>query len=57
MTDITLDCQNRNVYAIIEWCNTHYHSDWAWQNQWPNTRYTFSLPTESAATLFGLRWL
>ena len=57
MTDITLDCKNQNVYAIIEWCNNHFNSNWDWHCDWPNTRYTFQLPSDRAATLFGLRWL
>jgi hypothetical protein len=57
MTHITLDCRNKNVYAIIDWCNTHYRGNWDWHCDWPNTRYTFSLPSDQAASLFGLRWL
>ena len=57
MTTITLDCKNRNVYNIIEWCNSHFKKDYDWQCQWPNTVYTFQLPSEQAAVLFGLRWL
>ena len=57
MTDITLDCKNQNVYAIIEWCNNHFNSNWDWYCDWPNTIYTFQLPSDRAATLFGLRWL
>jgi len=57
MTEITLDCKNRNVYAIIEWCNEHFKDTWDWRSNWPNPVYHFQLPSEQAAVLFGLRWL
>jgi len=57
MTDITLDCKNKNVWDIIKWCNAHFQTNYNWTCQWPNTVYTFQLPTQESAILFGLRWL
>jgi hypothetical protein len=57
MTTVTLDCKNKNIPEIIEWCNSQFGAaQWNWRSQFPSYRYDFILPTEQAATHFKLRW-
>lgn len=57
MTTITIDCKNKNIPEIIEWCNDQFGAGhWDWRSQFPSYRYDFILPTEQAATHFRLRW-
>jgi hypothetical protein len=57
MTTITIDCKNKNIYDIIEWCNDQFGADrWNWRSQFPSHRYDFVLPTEQAAMHFRLKW-
>jgi hypothetical protein len=56
MTSITLDCKNKNVHEIIEWCDHQFPNAWDWRSQFPSHRYDFILPDEQAAMHFKLRW-
>lgn len=57
MTTVTLDCKDKNVFNIIDWCDSHFGMDcWNWASQFPSYRYTFTFETDEQATHFRLRW-
>lgn len=57
MTSITLDCSNKNLFDIINWCDEHVGEDnWEWVSQFPSYRYIFQLPSEEVAVWFKLTW-
>jgi hypothetical protein len=57
MNSVTVDCKDKNLYEIIEWCNDQYEPNkWEWRSQFPSYRCDFILPDEQSAMHFKLRW-
>jgi hypothetical protein len=56
MNSITLDCKDKNVHDIINWCCTHYEEGFDYNSQFPSYRWTFKFNTPQDLTLFQLRW-
>jgi len=57
MTSITLDCTDKDIYDIIDWCEREIGIDaWSFSSGFPSHRWTFQMPTPEGATLFCLRW-
>jgi hypothetical protein len=58
MTSITLDCTDKDIYDIIDWCEREIGIDaWSFSNNgFPSHVWTFRMPTPEGATLFCLRW-
>ena len=56
MTPVKINCQNKDVYGMIDWCNKQFNSDWDWASQFPSYWYTFTLPTPEAASWFLMQW-
>ena len=57
MNSVTINCENKDVVEIIEWCDNHVGlKRWDWVSQFPSYRYTFTFDTAEQATHFRLRW-
>jgi len=57
MTSITLDCTDKDIYDIIDWCEREIGIDaWSFSSGFPSHCWTFRMPTPEGATLFCLRW-
>jgi hypothetical protein len=56
MNSITLDCKDKNVYDIINWCCVHYEDGFDYNSQFPSYRWTFTFNDPKDLTLFQLRW-
>lgn len=57
MTTVTLDCENKDIYDIIDWCEREIGVDrWSFNSQFPNYHWQFHFPTAEQATFFRLKW-
>ena len=57
MTNVTLDCSNKDIFDIIDWCDREIGIDaWSFRSQFPSDMWSFDFPTPESATLFRLRW-
>jgi hypothetical protein len=56
MTSITLDCKQKNVGDIIEWCYRHCGDGFDFETQFPSYRWVFKFGSPQDLTLFQLRW-
>jgi hypothetical protein len=57
MTTVNLDCENKDIYDIIDWCEKEIGIDkWTFKGQFPSHVWQFGFPSAQQATLFRLRW-
>lgn len=57
MTTVNLDCKDKDIYDIIDWCEQEIGTDkWTFANQFPSHTWQFGFPSPEQATLFRLKW-
>lgn len=51
-----IDCSDKDVGSIIEWCDSQFNNNWEWHSMFPSDRHLFRFPDDRALNWFKLKW-